>query len=138
MQRIAALFILAAALSPACVTFESPAGTSISSEPPGARVVIDGEDSGFVTPCYLRLHKGEDYDVRVELDGFQTAKFELDQSTSFYTVPWSDGYTVPHAFRFPLFLEARDLFVPFRIDTRTHPGRVFVRLQPEEAPPEAE
>jgi hypothetical protein len=33
----------------------SPPGTAFASEPPGARVEIDGQDSGWVTPCMIAL-----------------------------------------------------------------------------------
>ena len=39
-----------------CARNISPPGVFFSSEPPGARILVDGQDSGYVTPRMSRLN----------------------------------------------------------------------------------
>ena len=39
----------------ACAEIRRDPGVMFASNPSGARVVVDGVDSGFVTPCHLDL-----------------------------------------------------------------------------------
>jgi serine/threonine-protein kinase len=48
----------------------------ITSSPLGARVVIDGKDSGQTTPAVIDTEPGT-YHVKLELDGFQAAERDL-------------------------------------------------------------
>jgi len=110
----------------------SPPGASFSSEPPGARVLIDGRDSGWVTPCQIALDHDETQRVTIVLEGYAPRDFVLEPETRRSFVTWPLGVNgVKSTVHFPLLLPWEDLFFPLReVDTLT-PGRVFVRLRPE-------
>ncbi len=48
----------------------SQTGLSVSSTPPGARILIDGEDTGVVTPAIVGLPDGGTFAVSLDLDGY--------------------------------------------------------------------
>ena len=45
----------------------------ITSAPSGAEVSLNGERVSGVTPVEVELHGGDEYDLRIELDGYRTA-----------------------------------------------------------------
>ena len=108
-------------------------GVSFFSEPPGARVVDDRRDSGFVTPCRLTLDAHEEHQVALELAGHRTAEVELVPELHHETILWSDMALTFDVWKFPLWLNFRDSVVPAKIQARLAPGHVFVRLQRGEA-----
>ncbi len=110
----------------------SPGGRTpvlFTTEPPGAAVVLDGQPSGFATPCHLGLPL-DGGAIRVELvkKGFVTAVRELEVGTNTVTVLWSEMNVGHKAWRFPLHLNADDFFVPVRSVNPMKPARIFVRL----------
>lgn len=130
--RLAALLagLFAAAASIGCIN-TTPPGAVISSFPPGARVMLDGKDSGYVTPCVIGLDRGDSYRVEIELDGYQTFRLRMEQETKRTIISWGDSHIWPgDSFRFPLFLPALDLLFPLRVDHSHSPARVHVRLDP--------
>lgn len=77
MRPLVALFVLGAlSLVSACSH-----DVAIKSNPPGARVFIDGEERGE-TPMSFEEENGffEQREVRVELDGYQTIQTTIVQS----------------------------------------------------------
>jgi len=52
----------------------------LNSRPPGARILIDGKDSGSTTPAQINVKPGT-YHLRFELDGFQAAEKTLTVGT---------------------------------------------------------
>jgi hypothetical protein len=104
------------------------AGISFSSDPPGARVLIDGRDSGFVTPCILALDPEEDVKVDLVLDGFHTETRYLTPDDQVYTILWQEMRVRAIVWNWPLWLNARDFFVPIKHKETLAPGRVYVRL----------
>jgi hypothetical protein len=114
----------------------TPPGTVFSTTPAGAMVVVEGRDSGFVTPCQLHLERDEDQRVELRLAGFQPVRIVLHENEQYWVIPWSKGVASSQAWHFPLFLEYTDFFLPIRRNSGHQPGRVHVRLKPalEEAP----
>ena len=112
----------------------APAGTFFASHPPGAHVVIDGKDSGWITPCMIDLDKGDDHSVRIELSGYEPRELQLEPAYRSSFVPWHHGQlgTKPYP-RFPLFLDVEGLVVPYRETDALAPSRIFVRLKPQGA-----
>lgn len=132
MLRLLALPVLA--LAAACVS-ATPPGSFLSSEPPGARVLIDGQDSGWVTPCHIALDTERVHSVSLELAGFAPYRIELKPSLRYHVVDWALGATgVQSTIHFPIFLPQPDFFAPFRYQRPLQPVRVFARLRPEAAP----
>jgi hypothetical protein len=125
---------LAPALLAGCINV-SPPGTSFASDPPGARVHIDGRDSGWVTPCLVALDEGEPHVVTLALDGYAPREVVLRPLTRNGVVAWYQAVNgVKSTIRFPLLHPTEDLLLPFRASHALSPGHVFVRLRPTEAP----
>ena len=105
------------------------AQVSFFSEPPGAKVIVDRQDSGFVTPCRLTLASRDDHQIELELPGYATARLGLEPSMDHDLILWQDMTLEFGQWRFPLWLNTKDTFSPFKLEANLHPGRVFVRLQ---------
>ena len=116
--------------SPACIS-ETPAGTTFASDPPGALLYIDGEESGYVTPCSIHLAEGDDHRVRFELPGHLPAEFDLKPTLRVNVIGWGDGTVETTGFSSPIYLPLFALIAPIRTNRALTPGRIFVRLQPE-------
>lgn len=113
----------------------SPPGTAFASEPPGARVRVDGRDSGWVTPCQIALDVEESHLVTLELDGYTPREVQLGPLERHGIIAWRQGVNgVRSTIRFPILLPTEDLLIPFRESSALAPGRVFVRLRPADAP----
>ena len=124
------ILLLAPALfGPGCRNV-TPVGTMLATAPPGARVVVDGSDSGYVTPCFIALERQDAHDVRFELAGYEQAIVFLTPDARLEVVSWYDGQVAWVPLFFGGFLPFGDLFLPFRLDDSLTPGRVFVRLRP--------
>jgi hypothetical protein len=113
----------------------SPPGTAIASEPPGARVHVDGRDSGWVTPCRLALDAEETHVVMLRLEGYTPREVLLEPAHRHGFVDWRQAVNgVRSTIEFPILMPPGDLLLPFRELRATSPGRVFVRLRPADAP----
>jgi hypothetical protein len=121
--------LAALALCSSCVVFDSSTKVTLASDPPGARVLIDERDSGFVTPCVLELDPTEATRMELVLPGYETAKRLLLPDLDAQVVLWRDMYLRGGVPRAPFWLNTRDLFEPFKFDKRLSPSRVFVRLE---------
>lgn len=130
LHRLLALAALA--WLPGCLS-ASPHASTFASEPSGARVWIDGRDSGWVTPCQIALDEDATHLVSLELEGFAPYQIELQPSTRHHIVDWQLGASgAQSTITFPLFLPPSDLLLPFRRNRALHPVRVFAHLWPKE------
>ena len=79
----------------------------ITSAPPGARVVLDGDPVPGVTPVEVELVPGDDYNLRVELGGYRPAslRFTLADLTE---------------------TQREDGVLPFPLTPRPPPGRIVI------------
>jgi len=123
------LVLCLALLSTACVASTASPGVFFATDPPGARVFVNGADSGFATPCAISLDKTREHEVAFVLDGYDVARRELYPSTRWTATPWSSGDIDLGIWRFPLFLTFEGLFFPFGEDDDLIPSRVFVPLE---------
>jgi hypothetical protein len=132
LRRASPLLALCLAILPAC-TFIGPgagdAGIAFASTPPGARILIDGKDSGFVTPCRLALDPGDAYKVELRLQGYVPAKIRLTSDSRADAILWSDMYIREGVWNFPLWLNLKDTFQPFSYEKTLAPARVYARLE---------
>jgi hypothetical protein len=117
-----------AALASACVAVERSPGVALATSPAGARVVIDGEDSGFVTPCRLGLSR-RSHDVDLVLAGYEPARVRIRPGGQDDLVYWHEAYIDEGVYRFPLWLNAYDGLFPYKLRQGYEPARVFVELQ---------
>jgi len=111
-----------------CIAIEREPGVSIASSPPGARVLIDGKDSGFVTPVDLGVSRSA-HTLALELDGYVTAKRKLRGGSSRDVIHWDEAYISENTWHFPLWLNYQDGFFPFKYHKGYRPRRVFVRMR---------
>jgi len=126
---------LPALLGTAACQNVTPAGTSFATEPPGARVHVDGRDSGWVTPCLIALDPEDTHKITLNLDGYEPREFVFVPETRRSIVEWKRGVNgVKSTIRFPILLPAEDLLFPVRESQALSPGRVFVRLRPIPTP----
>ena len=100
LHRFALLLTLTLATA-ACVNV-TPPGVFFATQPPGARVVLNEVDSGFVTPCMIDLDKSRVHEVRLELQGYEPRVFQVQPGGSVILVPWYHAVT-PESIHFPLF-----------------------------------
>jgi hypothetical protein len=108
--------------------FPDSRGVMIASHPQGARVLIDGRDSGFSTPCCLALDERKQR-IDLVLDGYQTATRIVDDDNRTYLIYWDEGYIGPKCYHFPMFLNLYDGLVPVRFEETYAPERLFVRMR---------
>lgn len=135
--RLLALALLAPLAS--CLAWSSPrpdllwdrkpAGVNFATTPPGAAVVIDGVDSGFATPCMIKLDEGDSYRVEFELPGYQTAGLYLAPDRRWFLVPYIDTNRPPRVWNFPLWLPFGEFWLPLRTSTALAPSRIHLRLR---------
>jgi len=128
LWRVAPIAALALAFA-ACIFLPQPGNVTFASDPPGARVLIDKKDSGFVTPCALALTRNSHTRLDIELPGYVTATRYLTSDHQVYVILWREMYVSSRTWHFPMWLNVRDFFVPIKYDKTMAPGRVFVRLE---------
>src|SRR5262245_57451271 len=110
-----ALALLAVATALAGCLNVSPAGTAFASDPPGARVQVDGKDSGWVTPCLIALNVAKEHHVTISLAGYELRDVVLEPDTRRSIVSWYQGLNgMRSTTRFPMLLPTRDLLQQMR------------------------
>jgi hypothetical protein len=115
---------------PGCLNV-SPPGTAFASEPAGARILVAGRDSGWVTPCVIALDADEEHLVRFQLEGHAPRELLLVPLERHRIIDWYTGVNgVRSTIRTPVFMPLADLLLPLREIRTLGPGRVFVRLRP--------
>src|SRR5688572_32282882 len=89
----AALAAICAAAAPGCTWFRSNPMVLITSDPPGARIFVDGTDMGRTTPARMELAGtfGHDHVVTLTRKGHRPETRILYQHSEGYTSKWIDG-----------------------------------------------
>jgi hypothetical protein len=130
------LSLLALVLAPACTWVHSRDDVLITSEPPGARIWVDGRDTGRTTPAKLTIAGvfGGDHEVELTRKGCRPARRTLVQHTVGYTSMWIDGAYDLAMPTLPFFWTIGDFFFPFGIRAAIVPGELHVRLYREDEP----
>ncbi len=131
-------FLLLALLSPcvACTWFKHNQEVLITSEPPGAQIWIDGENTGETTPKALDIAEsfGSDHLLELKKKGYRTEQRALHQYTRGYTLRFIDGAGTPSLPPLPLFWTLGDVFFPFGVKGAIVPGEVYVSLYRNDEP----
>ncbi|MCK5944224.1 MAG: PEGA domain-containing protein [Planctomycetes bacterium] len=135
-RRLLPLLALTFACLPSCTAWLEKKDVLITSEPLGARILVDGEDTGHTTPHVLPIggNFGRDHVVRLEKRGYRPAHRRLYQHTEGYTSKWIDGAYEVVMFPLPFFWTTGDFLLPFGIRGALLPRELFVRLQRTEEP----
>ncbi len=129
LTRALSLLVIWSLLLPGCVMNTASPGVFLATNPPGARVFVDGKDTGFATPCAISLDKTREHEVAFLLDGYEVARRDLFPNTRWTTTSWADGDIGLSIWRFPLFLTFTGLFFPFSEDDDLVPSRVYIPLE---------
>lgn len=135
LARVLLLAPLALGLFAGCqgpwVNFDPVRGKplALATDPPGARVLISGRDSGWVTPCVLDLDEARSYLIEFDYPGYEPARRVLYDSTDTWVILWQEMYTNEGVWRFPLWLGFEDFFLGVKVVRGQAPSRIFVRLR---------
>lgn len=130
LGHVARILVLASAsLAPGCVLFQHPKGIVVSSDPPGASVLIAQKDTGFVTPCVLDVDPDDDERLDIVLPGYMAETRFISPDWEVYAILYREMSVGFEAWDFPLFLNFRDFFVPVKVRHRISPGRIHVKLE---------
>ena len=136
MKRLPFLALLLTLTLSSCVMDMSSPGVFLATNPAGARVLVDGYDTGFATPCAIDLDSSKQHDVTFELEGYAPSTRRLVPNPTTTVVPWTDGDIGASKWRFPIFLTFRGFFFPFRTRNNLAPARVYVPLEVATEPTE--
>lgn len=119
-----------------CAFLASDRPMVLSTNPPGATVLIDGKNSGYVTPCQIQLDIDEDVRLDFASPGFRTETRYLTPDDEVYAILWSEMNAGPQTWRFPLWLPLKDFLVPVKWTEAHGPGRIHIDLDRQsDAPP---
>lgn len=82
-MRIATLLLLLSTLLAGCATLITGTSTdlSVSTEPPDAKIEVDGRDFGE-TPKTITLDSDRSHTMELKLDGYETETVQIQQTTS--------------------------------------------------------
>jgi hypothetical protein len=132
MRSVLLLLVLLA--TPACTWFSSREHVLVASEPPGARILVDGVDTGRTTPSRLAIGGlfGGDHTIALHKKGFRPATRRVCQYTEGYTSKWIDGAV--EEMTLPLLWTAGDFALPFGVRAAILPAELYVVLEREDAP----
>lgn len=130
MLRLACLLPFALG---ACTWFSGDSTVLVTSTPPGAEVLIDGQASGRTTPAKLDLGGmlGGDHELTIRKTGFEPEVRVVTHYTKGYTSRWIDGAAEPGVWTFPLWWTLGDFFVPFGVRWVYVPHELHVQLYKE-------
>ncbi len=117
----------AALLTAGCVELLPAPGVMFASTPSGARVIVDGEDSGFVTPCHIDLARAT-HDVDLVLEGYKPASVHIDEGGDTWLILWDEAWVNAQTWHFPLWLNVRDGVFPIKVERMLEPARIYVRM----------
>jgi hypothetical protein len=133
---VPALAVPLLALATACTSWSSRDHVLVTSEPAGARVIVDGRDTGRTTPVRLPIggNLGTDHTITVEKNGFRPASRRVYQHTEGYTSRWIDGAFDPSMPPLPLFWTTGDFLLPFGVRGAILPAELHVQLERTDAP----
>jgi len=123
------LALLAAVALSSCFALRRAPGITVASDPPGARVFINGRDTGFVTPSVIQLDEDRGR-VDVVLDGYQTATRIVRGRVRWDVTHWAEMEVGPQeTWRFPMWVDFDDFLGMFKRNSEHAPSRLFVRLR---------
>ena len=129
------LAVVAGALA-GCTSWREEQNLLVTSEPLGARILVDGLDTGYTTPKSLAIggNFGADHVIRLEKTGYHPTNRTVRQYTEGYTSKWIDGAYEVVMVPLPFFWSPGDMFFPFGVRGALVPDQLHVRLQRDDEP----
>lgn len=133
LKPLAALLF---ACLPACTYVQSHENVLVSSEPLGARILVDGRDTGKTTPARLTIggNFGTDHIIELDKPGYRPVRRRVYQYTEGYTSRWNNGVYDMVMPPLPVFWTVGDFITPFGIRGAILPAELYVQLDKEDAP----
>lgn len=129
-RLLPSLLAALALLASSCIAPDRPPGLVLASEPPGARILVDGQDSGWVTPMAMKLDRGDRSRIDLVLEGYRPATVVVEPGgQAWYLILWRESYKDWDTWRFPLWLNYRDFLAPIKLSKSLQPSRIFVPLR---------
>jgi hypothetical protein len=103
----------------------------VTSTPPGAEILVDGEATGATTPAHLDLggYFGDDHAITIRMPGYEDETRQVVHHNIYYSSRWIDG-TDFRLWAFPLWWTLGDFFTPFAVRWIYVPHEVHVLLYP--------
>jgi hypothetical protein len=131
MRHAAALAVACALAMPACTYLSGNTFVLVTSTPPGAEILVDGEPTGLTTPARLDLNgiTGDDRVITLKLEGHdpETRKVVYHRTTGFSRwIDASDDLVI--GFTFPIFWTLPDFFLPFKLNWANTPDALHAKL----------
>lgn len=130
--RIAVVLSSVALALAGCLAQRPQPGLLIATSPPGARLYVDGADSGFVTPAWIAVPANDWHRLDVSLSGYEPESRLVSPNRRLYAISWTKGWIGLSTWWFPLFLPLEDFFLPVRVDTSAAPSRIHIQLELED------
>lgn len=120
-------------LCSSCLWLEADDRVFVYSDPAGAEVWLNGENTGRTTPAELELDglMGDDHVIEVRKRGFETERRVVRHYDDLRTSQWDEAHGDLVTPAFPLWWTAGDLFFPFEIQAFYVPHDLYVRLFPK-------
>lgn len=134
-MRLCTLLCLPILASGGCTWWSSQEYVLVTSDPLGARILVDGIDTGRTTPARLQIggNFGRDHVIELTLAGYRPERRTVYQYTEGYTSKWIDGAYETTMPPLPLFWTDGDLVFPFAIRGALVPD-LFVKMHRTDAP----
>ncbi|MFQ5507205.1 MAG: PEGA domain-containing protein [Planctomycetota bacterium] len=116
-----------------CIYPRGDSRVFVTSDPAGADILVDGEDSGQTTPGVLDLggFLGGSHRLSILKKGFETEERTVSHYTRVIPSRMRDGVSEFSLPPFPLLFTFGDLFFPFEIRWVYVPHNLHVKLFPE-------
>jgi len=120
----------------ACTWFSGDKHVLITSEPPGARILVDGIDTGKTTPTMLELGGllDSNHAIILQKKGYRPSGRMIYAYTEGYTSLVIDGVADLGLPPFPLFWTQGDFLTPLGVRWNHVPHDIYVRLYKEGEP----
>jgi hypothetical protein len=130
------LVLLPLLLTGACTWFKGKDRVLFTSDPPGARILIDGHDTGRTTPASIAIagNFGHNHEITIQKRGYRAEQRVLYQHTDGYTSKWIDGAYDVAMPPLPFFWTPGDFLFPFAVRGAAVPAEMHVKLYPEGSP----
>jgi len=134
--RFIALVACLLACTPACTYVKSLENVLVTSDPLGARILVDGEDTGKSTPARLTIggNFGTDHVIELTKPGYRPVQRRVYQYTEGYTSRWIDGAYDMAMPPLPLFWTLGDFVTPFGVRGAIIPAELYVQMEKDDAP----